>query len=154
MAEVRLRAELEESKAELGMLRQRMPLDVPTVHEEISLISLIPKWSWAETSVSLEKFLSSIRRASAIGRWDESERLQVAILRLADPANTFYSTCLELHADDTTWQKFRSVFKKRFINYHTDQYHFLKLQTARQLKSEGPQEFADRCPWVGTEGHG
>ena len=28
---------------------------------------------------------------------------------------------------------------------HTDQYHFMKLQTARQAKNEGPQEFADRC---------
>ena len=101
MAEVRLRAELEESNAELARLRQRMSLDVPTVHKDSSLISLIPKWSGAETSVSLEEFLSSIERASTIGRWDESDRLQVAILRLADPAKTFYSTCLELHAGDT-----------------------------------------------------
>jgi hypothetical protein len=28
---------------------------------------------------------------------------------------------------------------------HTDQYHFMRLQTARQAKNEGPQEFADRC---------
>jgi hypothetical protein len=28
---------------------------------------------------------------------------------------------------------------------HTDQFHFTKLQTARQAKNEGPQEFADRC---------
>jgi hypothetical protein len=28
---------------------------------------------------------------------------------------------------------------------HTDQYHFTKLQTARQARHESPQEFADRC---------
>ena len=28
---------------------------------------------------------------------------------------------------------------------HTNQYHFMRLQTARQAKNEGPQEFADRC---------
>jgi len=28
---------------------------------------------------------------------------------------------------------------------HTDQYHFMRLETARQAKNEGPQEFADRC---------
>jgi len=148
MADLRLRAEIEESKSELARLRQRMSLDVPTVHKDFSLISLISKWSGAETSVSLEEFLSSIERAS-IGRLDVSDRFQVAMRRLADPAKTFYSTCLELHAGDTTWQKFKSVFKERFRNSHNDKHHFMKLQTARQLKSEWPQEFADRCPWVG-----
>ena len=28
---------------------------------------------------------------------------------------------------------------------HTDQYHFMRLQTAIQTKNEGPQEFADLC---------
>jgi len=28
---------------------------------------------------------------------------------------------------------------------HSDQYHFTKLQTARQANNEGPQKFADRC---------
>jgi len=40
MAEVRLRAELEKFKAEIVRLKQRMSLDVPTVHKDISLISL------------------------------------------------------------------------------------------------------------------
>jgi len=32
-----------------------------------------------------------------------------------------------------------------FRDVHTDQYHFMRLQTGRQAKKEGPQEFADRC---------
>lgn len=31
------------------------------------------------------------------------------------------------------------------MDVHSDQYHFTKLQTARQAKNEGPMEFADRC---------
>jgi len=90
MAEVRLRVELEKFKAQIARLKQRMFPEVPTVRKDFSLIFFVPKWSGAETSVPLEEFLSSIYRASRIGHWDEADRLQVAILRLADPAKAFY----------------------------------------------------------------
>jgi hypothetical protein len=41
--------------------------------------------------------------------------------------------------------EFKDVFKRRFRDTHTDQYHFMRLQTARQGKNESPHEFADRC---------
>ena len=41
----RLQAELAEAKAELQRLRERVPVGTPTVHKDLSLISLIPKWS-------------------------------------------------------------------------------------------------------------
>jgi hypothetical protein len=37
------------------------------------------------------------------------------------------------------------VFRKRFKDVHTDQYHYARLQMARQGKNGSPQEFADRC---------
>ena len=49
------------------------------------------------------------------------------------------------YTEDATWQRFKSVFNERFTNVHSDQCHFVKLQTARQGKNESPQEFADRC---------
>jgi len=45
----------------------------------------------------------------------------------------------------TTWQSFKNAFRRRYEGVHTDQYNFMKLQTARQKKGESPQEFADRC---------
>jgi len=45
MAHAQLQQELEESKAEIQRLRERMSLGTPTVHKDLSLISLIPKWS-------------------------------------------------------------------------------------------------------------
>jgi len=95
MAEVRLRVELEKFKAVLARLKQRTFPDVPTLRKDFSLIFFVPKWSGAETSVPLEEFLSSIDRASRIGHRDESDRLQVAILRLADPAKAFYITFVQ-----------------------------------------------------------
>jgi len=60
MAEIRVRAELEESKAEIARFKQRMSPDAPTIRKDLSLISLVPKWSGAETSVPLEDTLTLI----------------------------------------------------------------------------------------------
>ena len=145
MSEAKLRSDLEAANTEITRLKQRVSPDVPTVHKDLSLISLVPNWYGAENSVPLDEVLSCIERASTIGRWYEADRLQVAILRLADPARTFYNTCLELQAPDTTWQTFKNVFKEKIKDSHTDQYHFMQLQTAKQQKGESPQTFANRC---------
>jgi hypothetical protein len=145
MTENKYRDELAESRAEIARLRERMAAMMPTVHKDLSLISLLPKWSGAEAAAPLEEFLSSIEGAAKMGRWDDANRLQVAILRLSDTAKAFYDAKLELHAEGTTWEEFKTVFRNRFKDPHTDQYHFTRIQTVWQLCNEGPQEFADRC---------
>jgi hypothetical protein len=35
--------------------------------------------------------------------------------------------------------------QERYKDVHTDHFHFMKLQTARQAKNEDPLQFADRC---------
>ena len=145
MQEPSLQAQLLESKAEITRLRERLSIGTPTVHKDLSLISLVPKWSGSDSAVSLEEFVESIESAARIGRWDSADCMQIAALKLSDSARTFYSTCLELHTEEATWEKFKKAFRDRFKDVRTDQYHFMKLQTARQAKNEGPQEFADRC---------
>jgi len=93
----------------------------------------------------LEEFVESIESAAKIGRWDSADCMKIAALKLTDSARTFYSTCLELHTEEATWDKFKKAFREGFKDVHTDQYHFMRLQTARQAKHESPQEFADRC---------
>ena len=141
----RLQAELAEAKAEVQRLRERVYVGTPTVHKDLSLISLIPKWSGAETGIPLEEFLSVIESSARIGLWEDGDKLQIAALRLTDVARQFYNGCLELHSAGATWQKFKDEFRRRFRDTHTDQYHFMKLHTARQGRNETPQEFADRC---------
>jgi hypothetical protein len=46
---------------------------------------------------------------------------------------------------NVNWEDFKSAFRRRFRDIHADQYHFMKLQTARQGRNQSPQEFADRC---------
>ena len=69
----RLQAELAEKKAELNRLRESLSVATPVVHKDLSLVSLVPKWSGSDTSISLEEFFSSIESASRIGKWQERD---------------------------------------------------------------------------------
>jgi hypothetical protein len=51
MADAKLHAELEQSKAEIARLRERMSMGLPMVHNDLSLIFCIPKWSESESAV-------------------------------------------------------------------------------------------------------
>jgi anti-sigma factor RsiW len=64
---------------------------------------------------------------------------------LAGTAKQFYQGCTELHREEATWQTLKTAFRRRYKDVRTDQFHFTRLQTARQGKKETPQEFADRC---------
>ena len=98
MADAKLQAELEQSEAEIVRLRERMSMGLPTVHKDLSLISLIPKWSGSESAVPLEEFLAIVDSAARIGNWDQTDCLEIVALKLADPTKSFHNTCLELHA--------------------------------------------------------
>ena len=114
-------------------------------HKDSSLVSLVPKWSGSESGIPLEEFLSCIEGAAQVGLSGDLDRLIVATLRLTDGAKQFYNGCLELHSPEANWQTFKRIFRERYRDTHTDEYHFMKLQTARQGRNETPLEFADRC---------
>jgi hypothetical protein len=93
----------------------------------------------------LEEFIESIENAAQLGGWTSPDCARIAVLSLAVPARSFYNTCLELHAYDVTWNKFKKAFRERFTDFRTGPSHFTRLQTAKQGKNERPQEFADWC---------
>ena len=146
MSQERLQAELLEAKKEIERLKERASKSTTqTVNKDLSLISAIPKWSGSEDTVTIEEFLESIEAAAKIGRWNENDQREVAVLRLSGSANLFYKCCDELHEKGATWETFKEAFRQRYRDIHTDQYHFTQLQTARQARNESPQQFADRC---------
>jgi hypothetical protein len=144
-SEARLNLELNEAQTEIQRLRDLLATAPPTVHKDLSLISLVPKWSGSESAISLEEFFSSIEGSARIGHQAEADCLQVAILKLVDSARTFYYSCPELHRETVSWQSFKAILHDRFKDVRTDQFHYIQLQTARQRRNKGPQEFADRC---------
>jgi len=110
-----------------------------TVHKDLSLFSLIPKWSGSDSTISLEEFFSSIESSAKIANWKQTDQLQIAILKLSGGAKTIYQGCTELHTKETDWQTFKEAFRSRYKDVHTDQYHFIRLQTAHQKKNESPR---------------
>ena len=130
----RLRIELEESKAEIAQLKDRLSMRMPTIHKNLPLISPISKWSGAETAAPLEEFLSSIEGAAKMGTWTQKNYVQLATLRLLDPAKAFYNANLDIHAADKTWEGFKAAFRERFRDVRPDQLYFSKLQMAKREK--------------------
>jgi hypothetical protein len=79
VSEARLKQELAESKAELHCLKEHMSSGMHTLHKNVSLISLVPKCLGAENATPIVEFLASINRAVLIGRWQDSDCLNIAI---------------------------------------------------------------------------
>ena len=80
MAEARLLAELADAKAELQRLKDRVPVGTPTVHKDLSLITLVPKWTGTDAAVTLQELISSVESYARLGRWEESDKVEVALL--------------------------------------------------------------------------
>jgi len=144
MVYAQLQQEIEDSRSEIQRLRERMSLGAPTVHKDLSLISLIPRWSGSASTNSLEEFISTLEASARIGRWEPKDAVEIAALKLEISARVFYQGCTELHTRGPSWNTFKEVFRKRYDDVHTDQYHYARLQMAQKGKNESPQEFADR----------
>jgi hypothetical protein len=95
--------------------------------------------------VSLGEFFEKIESASRLGNWSDAYKVQVDTLKLTELTKIFYSSNVHLQNPEISWQDFKGCFQARFNDVHTDQYHFIRLQTARQGRDETPQAFADRC---------
>ena len=68
----------------------------PTVRKDLSLVSLVPKWSGLDSGVPIEEFFFSIEGAAYIGKWEESDQIRIAVLKLTDAARLFYNGYPEL----------------------------------------------------------
>ena len=137
MSHGQLKAEMLEARKETERLKEWASTSTTlTVHMDWSLISVIPKWSGSDDTVTLVEFIESIESSGRIGRWTENNQREVTILKLTGSEKLFYQCCDELHEQGATWQLFKEAFRQRYRDVHTDQYHFKKLQTARQGKNE------------------
>jgi len=111
-----------------------MSLGALTVYKDLSLISLVPRWSCTESMNALEEFISTLEASSRIGRWEQKDTLEITALKLEGCARVFYQGCTELHMQDALWKTFKEVFRKRYKDVHMDQYRYARLQMAQQGK--------------------
>ena len=71
MSHEQLKAELLEGRKEIERLKKRASNSTtPTVHRDLSLISVISKWSGSDDTVTLEEFLESIESSGRMGAMD------------------------------------------------------------------------------------
>ena len=127
---------------------QNAPEDVSLVHtpvKDLSLVSLVPKWSGSDTALPIQDFFEIIEGSGKIGNWTDADQIHVCALRLTATARAFYSVTPELRDPTITWQEFKAHFLNRFRDVRGDQYHFSQLQMARQRKDETPAEFLHLC---------
>jgi len=57
MTDIQLQIALAEARWEIERLRERVCVGAPTVHKDLSLVSLVPKFSDSESDVPLEEFI-------------------------------------------------------------------------------------------------
>ena len=68
MSHEHLKVELLEARKEIERLERASTSTTPTVHKDLSLISIIPKWSGSDGTVTLEEFLECIESSGRIGQ--------------------------------------------------------------------------------------
>ena len=78
MTDTQLQIELAEARREIQRLRERVSVGAPTVHEDLSLVSLVHKFSDSESEVPLEEFISTIESSARMGNWNEADKIDVA----------------------------------------------------------------------------
>jgi hypothetical protein len=98
-----------------------MSIGAPVVHNDMSLISLVSKWSGLDSAFTLEEFFASIEASAIIGCWEERNKRAIAVLRLTGSAKVLHQGCAEIHEEGATWQTFKDAFRRRYKDVHTDQ---------------------------------
>jgi len=89
-----------------------MSVGMPIFHKDLSLVTLVRKWSGSDSSITWEEFLSGIESVAKIGHWSDPNRWEIAVLKLMDSAKLFFQGCTELHAEAMTWQSFKYAFRR------------------------------------------
>jgi hypothetical protein len=112
--------------------------------KDLSLISIIPRWSGSHRALPLNEFFEAIEGSASIGNWSESDCKHICILKLTDAAKAFYNASIELRDPNITWQNFKLAFGKGFSDFRSCQYYFMELRLAKQAKNETPQDFFER----------
>jgi len=95
---------VENLQAEINNLRAQISSGKPTAPKDLSLISLIRKWSGTEKSVSVKEFFESAESSAIIGNWSDFDRIRITVPKLTEIAKAFCSSNPELHSTSISWE--------------------------------------------------
>jgi hypothetical protein len=91
----------------------------PSATKDLSLVSLIPKWAGNEKEIPMHEFFVTIEGSARVGNWSDTDKIQVAVLKLTETARAFYNGNLELREPNITWENFKAAFQTRFRDVRT-----------------------------------
>jgi hypothetical protein len=80
---------LSKLQLEVQNLPAQIQVKAPVI-KDMSVVSLVPKWSGADKVIPLNEFLEAVERAAWLGNWSDQDKVQVAILRLHKNARVFF----------------------------------------------------------------
>ena len=75
MKEVLLKEQIEQMQTELRNLRVKDSAPVLQQTKDLSLVGLIPKWSWSDKAVSVKDFFDTEESNAGIGNWSDTDIL-------------------------------------------------------------------------------
>jgi hypothetical protein len=140
--ETLLKQQVELLQRELGNLRVQVTYQNPVQPKDLSLINFIPRWSGTDKAVNVKDFFDSVESSAKVGKWTDTDKIRITVLKLTEVAEAFYCSLVELQSADITWQDFKTKCLHRFRDVRPPHFHYLQLQSARQGKDETPQDFA------------
>jgi hypothetical protein len=71
--------------------------------KDLSLVTLVPKWSGTETSIHIQEIFEIIEASAAMSDWAEADKIRVCALKLTEAAREFYSANPKLREPGITW---------------------------------------------------
>ena len=79
----------------------------PPVTKDLSLVTMVPKWSGTDKAVPLHDFFFILESIARVGNWSQDDLIRKEAMKLTDVARVFYNGNLELHNKDVTWTALR-----------------------------------------------
>ena len=101
---------VENLQAAISNMRAQIRSRIPTAPKDLSLISLIHKWSGTEKSVTVKEFFESVESSAIIGNWSDFDRIRITVPKLTEVAKAFYSSNPELHSTSISLENCKAKF--------------------------------------------
>jgi hypothetical protein len=140
-----------QSMADIQARFQELQARLDTTTKDLTLLTLVPKWSGTEKSGSLQEFLSAVENMAEMGNWSDRDKVRIATMKLEDAARVLVEAASEIRGREVSWADFKKALQQRFRDPRIDNFHFLQLVSVKQKMGESVLSFADRVRTLGRK---
>ena len=113
--------------------------------KDVSLVAGIKEWTGESQGKPVHDFLTQIETLAKVSGWTSQDKALIVKAKLQGLALQYLHGREDLGRDGCPYEVLRSALLERFSDKLPDQYYYTSLQEAIQGKTEGAEEFGDRC---------